>query len=203
MVMFFVAVSATKCHCQCHKKSDWNKTHISVTLSIVINQRWYSKWSVWSIHASWHFYDHSLVNHYGMPFFTVISSAKCRWHSHAKLRLKQNNFSVTSSTAMIRGETLTVVATITCLVTLCATNSWSRHLHWVIIPIVMGDMRCQETKWARGSFSFCFTRQTFKPDRAIKNVHFVTWDHTPSIFQECRDHRHQMSWPSEWSRVWC
>ena len=45
--------------------------------------------------------------------------------SHDKFELKQMHFSVTSSAVMIRGETQIVGATITCLVTLCATNSWS------------------------------------------------------------------------------
>ena len=79
-------------------------------------------------------------------FFSVISSEKCHWLSHDKFHLKQNNVSVTSSTVMITGVTQTVGATITCFVTFWATNSWSvtcsRHFQSVIIPLVMGDMRC-------------------------------------------------------------
>ena len=93
------------------------------------DQRWYSKRLVWPIHASWHFCDH----HFGQSlfhdfFFAVISSAKCHWHSHVKFPLKQNHVSVTSSTVMIRGETQTVDATITCLETFCATKSLVSHL---------------------------------------------------------------------------
>ena len=111
------------------------------------NKRWYSKRLVWPIHASWHFCDHRLISHYFMTFFfNLISFPKCHRHHHDKFRLKQNHVSVTSSTVMIRGETQTVVSTITCLMTLCATNSCSvtlsRHFLSVIIAMVMADIWC-------------------------------------------------------------
>ena len=68
---------------------------------------------------------------------------------------------------MIRGEPLTVGATITCLVTLCATNSWS-------------------VTWSRH-----FQSDRIKTDRGRKHAHFVARAHAPSIFQECRDYRLQ------------
>ena len=40
-------------------------------------------------------------------------------------------------------------------------------------------------------FSLCLTRQIIKTDRGRKHVHFVAWDYTQSIFQECRDYRRQ------------
>ena len=92
---------------------------------------------LWSVTLSWLFFLMSAVQQKG------------HWHNHNKFRLKQNKVSVTSSTVMITGETQTVVATITCLVTLCATNSWSvtwsRHFLSVIITIVMGHMPCVRT----------------------------------------------------------
>ena len=44
--------------------------------------------------------------------------------------------------------------------------------------------------------------QTIKAEKGRNYSHFVAWNHSPSISQECRDyHRAKMSWPSEWSRV--
>ena len=60
----------------------------------------------------------------------------------------------------------------------------------------------QETKWA--CFLALFDPTDNQSRQSEKHAHFDALDHTPSIFQECRDyHRQKMSWPSEWSRVGC
>ena len=136
--------------------------------------------NAWSVTTSWFFY-------------TMISSVKCHCESHDKFWLKQNNISVTSSTVMIRGESQTVVAIITFLETLCATNSWSvilRHFVSVIIKIVMRDMWCLRVvpRYKIPCSLPCLTRPTIKPDRARNHAYFAEWYHSPSIFQECYDY---------------
>ena len=142
------------------QKSDWNKIHVTYSI-VIIRGDTQNDWcdqcmlcdifatNAWSITTSWLFLLSEKCSE-------MISSAKCHWHSHDTFALKQNHVCV-MSTVMIRGETQTIGATITCLITVWATNSWlatwSRHCASVIITIVLGDMQY----------------------------------HTPSIFQECRD----------------
>ena len=96
-------------------------------------------WLTWPSHALWHFCHECFISHYNIFFFffAVISSAKYHWHSHDKFRMKQDHANVMSSTVMIRWETQTVGATITCLVTFCATNSWSVIWSWHFLSVII------------------------------------------------------------------
>ena len=174
------------------------------------NQRWYSKRLVWPMHASWYFCDQCFVSHYVMTLFTVIKSAKCHWHSHDKFWLIQNHVSVTSFIVMIRDETQSVGATITCLVTLCATHSWSitwsRNFQSVIIAIVVGDMRVSGSmKQNEYGFSLCLSRQYNSRSFERMLILFCLGLHTKYIRRMIiterrmndRDyHRQTMSWRS-------
>ena len=101
---------------------------------------------------------------------------------------------------MIRGEPQTVGATITCLVTLGATNiwsvTWSRYFQSVIIAMVMGDMRCvRVVPRNKMSIFLALFDATDNQNRyrGIKYAHFVDRAQAPSIFQEFRDYRRQKS----------
>ena len=75
--------------------------------------------------------------------FTVISSAKCHWHSHDKFRVKQNNVSVTSFTVIISDKTETVGATISCLVTF-----WELLISQLVATFSVGDHHDSHGRYA-------------------------------------------------------
>ena len=133
-------ISAAKCWCQnpCWLKQTPCLHHVMTRDDTQYD--WWEQYTLRDILGT-----NGLVSHFVMIFLNCDQFYSDIFMTNSGL--KQNNVSLTSSTVMMMGETQTVMATITSLVTLCATNYWSvtwwRHFQSVIITIVVGDMRCE------------------------------------------------------------
>ena len=145
-------------------------------------------------HPWWHFSNQSLVSHYVMTFFYFDQL----WKMSLTLSWQIPPETKSSSTVMIRGDPQLKQllrpshAWWHCVQPTLGLVTWARHFQMVIVT---GDI-CgayewfQATKWA---WFFVLFDPTDHQNHA-HHAHFVAWDHTSSIFQECHDyHRQKMS----------
>ena len=123
---------------------------------------------------------------------------------------KESSNQLTYTTELIRGDTHTVGASITCLMTFwLAPNfwslTWSRHDNdnYDILGIYLV---CGPKQQNEHAFSLCPVWWCVGSNRVRKHTNFVSWNHSkaPHIPDEYRDdHRLKMSRPSDWPRVGC
>ena len=110
------------------KNSDWNKIHISVISCHVM---------MWRTHAWWHFNIQRLVSHFAMTMFLLWSVLQ-NVTGIVMTNSDWNKIMWASRALLWRSEIrLTDGATITCLVTLCATNSWSVTWSWHFLSVII------------------------------------------------------------------